>query len=295
MSALIKYYQLKQLKNQKCFILFYDKKNTIKLDDNSLSKNQIKIINENIKLALKQNEEISEISLSSELKIILVLFEYKKEDIFKEKIGGRIFDYLKDKFIRDYYFLEQNLKNLINIESNILDHILHGFNLKSYKFEKYKTKNKAKTIAIHIPIKFKPKFSNRNPRLKSILDGVQLTKDLVSEPGNILHPDEYVNRIKKLTSLGLKVTILDKKKLKQLGMNALLGVGQGSIRGTYLVIIEWNGSSKKHQPLAFVGKGVCFDTGGISLKPAKFMEDMTYDMAGSAVVVGLMKFKKSKS
>jgi len=289
MTALIKYYHLKQIKNQKCFILFYDKKNTIKFDDNSLLKNQIKIINENIKLALKQNEEISEISLSSELKIILVLFEHKKEDIFKEKIGGRIFDYLKDKSIRDYYFLEQNLKYLIKIESNILDHILHGFNLKSYKFEKYKTKNKAKTITIHIPIKFKPKLNNRNPRLKSILDGVQLTKDLVSEPGNILHPDEYVNRIKKLTSLGLKVTILDKKKLKQLGMNALLGVGQGSIRGSYLVIIEWNGSSKKHQPLAFVGKGVCFDTGGISLKPAKFMEDMTYDMAGSAVVVGLMK------
>ncbi|MDB3931511.1 leucyl aminopeptidase [Candidatus Pelagibacter sp.] len=289
MTALINYYQLKQLKNQRCFILFYDKKNTIKLEDNSLLKNQIKIINENIKLALKQNEEISEISLSSELKIILVLFEYKKEDIFKEKIGGRIFDYLKDKSIRDYYLLEQNLKYLIKIESDILDHILHGFNLKSYKFEKYKTKNKAKTITIHIPIKFKAKLNNRNPRLKSILDGVQLTKDLVSEPGNILHPDEYVNRIKKLTSLGLKVTILDKKKLKQLGMNALLGVGQGSIRGSYLVIIEWNGSSKKHQPLAFVGKGVCFDTGGISLKPAKFMEDMTYDMAGSAVVVGLMK------
>ena len=72
-------------------------------------------------------------------------------------------------------------------------------------------------------------------------------------------------------------------------MNALLGVGQGSIRGSYLVTIEWNGLKSKNKPLAFVGKGVCFDTGGISLKPAKFMEDMTYDMAGSAVVVGLMK------
>jgi leucyl aminopeptidase len=104
-----------------------------------------------------------------------------------------------------------------------------------------------------------------------------------------LHPDEYVNRLKKLKSVGLKITIFDKKKLKKLGMNALLGVGQGSIRGSYLATIEWNGSSKKQKPLAFVGKGVCFDTGGISLKPAKFMEDMTYDMAGSAVVVGLMK------
>ena len=111
----------------------------------------------------------------------------------------------------------------------------------------------------------------------------------MSEPGNILHPDEYAKRLNQLKKFGLKVNIYDKKKLKKLGMNALLGVGQGSIRGSYLVTIEWNGSKAKNKPLAFVGKGVCFDTGGISLKPAKFMEDMTYDMAGSAVVVGLMK------
>ena len=92
-----------------------------------------------------------------------------------------------------------------------------------------------------------------------------------------------------MSKLGLKVSIFDKHKLKKLKMNALLGVGQGSIRGSYLVTIEWKGLNSKQRPLAFVGKGVCFDTGGISLKPAKFMEDMTYDMAGSAVVVGLMK------
>jgi leucyl aminopeptidase len=111
----------------------------------------------------------------------------------------------------------------------------------------------------------------------------------VSEPGNILHPDEYAKRISKLKNIGLKITIYDEKKLKKMGCNALLGVGQGSIRGSYLVTMEWNGNKNNSKPLAFVGKGVCFDTGGISLKPAKFMEDMTYDMAGSAVVVGLMK------
>ena len=121
-----------------------------------------------------------------------------------------------------------------------------------------------------------------------MLEGTNFTKDLVSEPGNVLHPDEYVKRIAGLKKFGLKVNIYD-KKLKKLGMNALLGVGQGSIRGSYLATIEWNNSNKKNKPVAFVGKGVCFDTGGISLKPAKFMEDMTYDMAGSAVVVGLMK------
>ena len=87
----------------------------------------------------------------------------------------------------------------------------------------------------------------------------------------------------------MKIKVYNEKLLKKLGMNTLLGVGQGSIRGSYLVTIEWNGLKNKSRPLAFVGKGVCFDTGGISLKPAKFMEDMTYDMAGSAVVVGLMK------
>ena len=121
------------------------------------------------------------------------------------------------------------------------------------------------------------------------MKGVSLTKDLVSEPGNILHPDEYAKRITQLRKIGLKINVYDKKKLKKLGMNALLGVGQGSIRGSYLVTMEWRGTKLKKKPLAFVGKGVCFDTGGISLKPAKFMEDMTYDMAGSAVVVGLMK------
>ena len=88
---------------------------------------------------------------------------------------------------------------------------------------------------------------------------------------------------------GLKVTIFDKIKLKKLGMNALLGVGMGSIRGSYLVTMEWKGVKNNSKPLAFVGKGVTFDTGGYSLKPARFMEDMTYDMAGSAAVVGLMK------
>ena len=96
-------------------------------------------------------------------------------------------------------------------------------------------------------------------------------------------------RINSLKKFGLKINIYDKKKLKKLGMNALLGVGQGSIRGSYLVTVEWNGAKNNSNPLAFVGKGVCFDTGGYSLKPAKFMEDMTYDMAGSATVIGLMK------
>ena len=126
-------------------------------------------------------------------------------------------------------------------------------------------------------------------KFKALEEGTFYARDLVSEPGNILHPDEYARRIKALKKYGLKIKIYDQKNLKKLGMNALLGVGQGSIRGSYLVTMEWHGVKNNSKPLAFIGKGVCFDTGGYSLKPAKFMEDMTYDMAGSAAVVGLMK------
>jgi leucyl aminopeptidase len=119
--------------------------------------------------------------------------------------------------------------------------------------------------------------------------GTFFARDLVSEPGNILHPDEYARRVNLLRKDGLKINIYDKAKLKKMGMNALLGVGMGSARGSYLITMEWNGAKNNSKPLAFVGKGVTFDTGGYSLKPARFMEDMTYDMAGSAAVVGLMK------
>jgi len=160
--------------------------------------------------------------------------------------------------------------------------------LKSYNFDKYKTKKNIKKISI-IVIGKKIPSARDQIKFKSIEEGTFFTRDLVSEPGNVLHPDEYAKRLNLLKKIGLKINIYDEKKLKKLGMNTLLGVGQGSIRGSYLVTMEWNGLRDKSKPLAFVGKGVCFDTGGISLKPAKFMEDMTYDMAGSAVVVGLMK------
>ena len=161
--------------------------------------------------------------------------------------------------------------------------------MKSYKFNKYKSKKEDEIYKIFISFNTNTFNQTKSKKFHSLLQGIALTKDLVSEPGNILHPDEYSKRLLKLKKNGLKVSVFNTKQLKKLGMNALLGVGQGSIRGSYLVIMEWRGAKSSEKPLAFVGKGVCFDTGGISLKPAKFMEDMTYDMAGSAVVVGLMK------
>ena len=217
-----------------------------------------------------------------------------KTSLDYEKLGSDLYIFLKNNKIENSFF-DPSLSNLTNVQ---LEKLLHGAQLKSYNFDVYKTE-KSKNVIINLYIignKYKKNNLLRS-KLKSLLNGVFLTRDLVSEPGNILHPDEYAKRITKLRKLGLKVTVYDQKKLRKLGMNALLGVGQGSVRGSYLVTIEWNGAKNKTKPLAFVGKGVCFDTGGYSLKPAKFMEDMTYDMAGSATVVGLMKtlaLRKSK-
>ena len=200
-----------------------------------------------------------------------------------EKIGSSLFEFLSNNKV----FKSVIDTKLLKISTSQVERILHGAKLKSYNFDIYKT-NKNKKI-ININFVGGKKSSNLRKKLDALTEGIFSTRDLVSEPGNILHPDEYAKRVSALKKLGLKVTVYDKKKLKKMGCGALLGVGQGSIRGSYLVTIEWKGTNSKTKPLAFVGKGVCFDTGGISLKPAKFMEDMTYDMAGSAVVVGLMK------
>ena len=212
-----------------------------------------------------------------------------------EKKGSKIYEFLRENKIENS-FINIGNNSLTNVQ---LEKILHGAQLKSYNFSTYKTDKKNKNLYTTVSVlgDGNKKTNLLRNKLNALLEGIFLTRDLVSEPGNILHPDEYAKRISKLKKFGLKVTIYDQKRLKKLGFNALLGVGQGSIRGSYLVTIEWKGNNNKSKPLAFVGKGVCFDTGGISLKPAKFMEDMTYDMAGSATVVGLMKtlaLRKSK-
>ncbi len=223
------------------------------------------------------------IDLSSKKKIILVSIKKEITTCELENLGGRFFDTFKDNKINEFVINSDtlNLKNGVGF-------FLHGIKLKSYLFEKYKTKKTKKNISIFVSGKNTPSVKDQI-KFRSVEKGTFYTRDLVSEPGNVLHPDEYAKRLSLLKKDGLKVNIYDEKKLKKLGMNTLLGVGQGSIRGSYLVTMEWKGLKNNSKPLAFVGKGVCFDTGGISLKPAKFMEDMTYDMAGSAVVVGLMK------
>ncbi|MDA7830384.1 leucyl aminopeptidase [Candidatus Pelagibacter sp.] len=216
--------------------------------------------------------------------LISIKKEIKISDI--ENLGAKFNSYINYDKKKEYFVNSDTINNKIK---NFVGYFLHGLKLKSYEFNIYKSNKNKKIVSINVIGKKNRLSTKDHLRFKALEEGSFFARDLVSEPGNILHPDEYAKRINTLKKFGLKINIYDEKKLKKLGMNALLGVGQGSIRGSYLVTMEWNGAKNNSNPLAFVGKGVCFDTGGYSLKPAKFMEDMTYDMAGSATVVGLMK------
>ena len=165
-----------------------------------------------------------------------------------------------------------------------------GILSKNYFFNNYKQKDQSKKIiSISLVCSNKNIIKQALKYAESINTGVTETRNLVTTPPNILNPNNFVNQVKKLKKNGLKIEILDETKLKKIGMNALLGVGQGSSNKSYVAIMKWNGAKKNSKPLGFVGKGVCFDTGGISLKPARFMEEMKYDMAGAGTVAGLMK------
>ncbi|PZV33442.1 leucyl aminopeptidase [Mesorhizobium kowhaii] len=169
-----------------------------------------------------------------------------------------------------------------------------GILLRSYSFDKYKTrkdKDEAEpkkpvkvTIQTAAPAAAKKAFAE----VEAVIDGVLLARDLVNEPANVLGPVEFAARAKELEALGVKVEILAEREMKKLGMGSLLGVAQGSPRGARMAIMQWNGGKPKDSPVAFVGKGVTFDTGGNSMKPASGMEDMKGDMGGAAAVTGLM-------
>ncbi|MDP1724257.1 MAG: leucyl aminopeptidase [Alphaproteobacteria bacterium] len=171
--------------------------------------------------------------------------------------------------------------------------LARGIQYRSYRFDKYRTtikENKKPSLKqVNILTKEPDAAQNLYTQSKGIVEAVAFTKDLVAEPANILHPESYAARVKELSTLGLKVKALGVKEMTALGMHALVGVGLGSAIETQLVVLEWNGSSNpKDDPIAFIGKGVTFDTGGISLKPGAGMDEMKWDMAGSATVVGTM-------
>ena len=164
--------------------------------------------------------------------------------------------------------------------------------LAAYRFDKYRTTQKPDKIpsinTVRVVTSDLRAAEAALEPLTAVADGVTFARDLVSEPANVLYPAEFARRVKALESLGLEVEILGEAEMEKLGMRTLLGVGQGSRRESQLAIMKWNGGEAGAQPLAFVGKGVCFDTGGISIKPAEGMEDMKWDMGGAAAVTGTM-------
>lgn len=180
----------------------------------------------------------------------------------------------------------------------IAAHLAYGATLSSYRFDKYRTTQKPedKPSLAKLTIVTDAQEAARKlfAPLKAVADSVHLTRDLISEPANILYPESLAAECKKLSKLGLKVEVLGEEEMKKLGMGSLLGVGQGSVRESQLVVMQWQGGKKGDKPLALVGKGVCFDTGGISIKPAGGMEDMKWDMAGSAAVIGVMRALASR-
>ena len=285
MTLKINYLKRSISKTSSNLVLFSDEKFNIKNLKKNFSNFEFNFIQDLLKTSnLKKNLLVFEISSKKKIVLISIKKNFKTTDI--ENLGAEFYERINLKKNTEYFI---NSDSILNKNENLLGHFLHGMKLKSYIFNKYKSKKENKIISIHILGSKNVPSIKSQVKFKAVEEGTFYARDLVSEPGNILHPDEYAKRLKLLKKDGLKVTSFDEKKLKKLGMHSLLGVGMGSNKGSYLITIEWKGAKDNSKPVAFVGKGVTFDTGGYSLKPAKFMEDMTYDMAGSAAVVGLMK------
>ena len=177
-------------------------------------------------------------------------------------------------------------------ESAVAAHVALAARLRSYRFDKYHTKlkeeDKPKLQQVHVVTADADAAITAYAPLEAYAEAAEFTRNIVTEPANIIHPESLAALCEGLTSYGLSVRVLNEKDMQALGMGALLGVGQGSVRESRMVALEWMHGEKGQQPVAFVGKGVCFDTGGISLKPAGGMEEMKWDMGGSAAVIGAM-------
>ncbi len=281
--------------DQNCRLIGYGKK----LDQ--LSKKQISRIikgDESFQNRNSKNFDYIVVQQPQNLKLIkLYIFKLKKYKEYSVRdfqiLGGHLQSIIKfykeDKAI---IYPDGIISSKVSFMNSIGEMML-GIKLSSYEFNKYHTKKnltKKKNSKIKIHSAQYNRILKNIEKVEAIAAGVKLTRDLVTEPPNFMTPPKIAENAKSLEALGVDVKILGEKEMKKLGMGSLLGVGQGSIHESQLVIMKWNGSkNKKKKPIAFIGKGVSFDTGGVSLKPSNGMEEMKYDMGGSAVVIGLMK------
>jgi len=233
------------------------------------------------------------ITLEKGNKVVLIGLGKKEDQNEKQwqKIGSAVLTALESSPTGEGAVEIHSLKKAE--DDQVAANMALGALLKSWRFEKYFTKKKpeelfsVKKLTILTP---DPKAAEKVFKLlEAVAEGVFFTRTIVTEPANVINPETLAKAAESLKKDGVKVEVISQKDLKKMGANAILGVGQGSITDPRLVVMQWNGGSKGEAPLAIVGKGVTFDTGGISIKPANNMEEMKYDMAGAAVVMGLMK------
>ena len=289
MSIKLSYKQKLINHNKGNFVIFFSQKLDLRKLEGFFDKKEIENISYIYKIQnIKKN--FFSFDLNPQKRLILVKIE---NIIYPQNLGADFYNFIKQN---DYKDLNILFDSDTNLKLDFINNFLHGIRLKSYEFNLYKSDKKNNLISFNIISK--NNIQKLQSKYYAIEAGINFARDLVSEPPNVLYPKEYVKRLLRLKKLGIKVTVYNEAKLKKIGMNSLLGVGNGSSKESFLVTLEWYGDKKnKNSLLSFVGKGVCFDTGGISLKPAKFMEEMKYDMAGSAVVAGLIQslaMRKSK-
>ena len=243
-----------------------------------------------------KDSQIVQIAADSKIIILAGVGEEKKiNELVAQKLGGNISAFLNRAKIKSAQIdildnIDKNPLNDIDFASNIA----FGANLQTYRFNKYfydKKKGKDSIVEnLEIIVKDIKKSEVEYKKLEIIAENITFARDLVSEPSNVLTPPNYAKICQSLATLGLEVEVLGESEMEKLNMNSLLAVGQGSSQESKLVILKWNGAKNKdEQPIAFVGKGVTFDTGGISIKPSLNMEDMKTDTGGSAVVVSLLR------
>ena len=272
-----------KLKDNEISVLFYSEKNILLSENFNSQKDLLNLFKKIIK------DDSSNIILvrSEKGNFLLVKRKTLDKDLthkYLEELGGRIYNKIKPLGSSQAKIYENNI--------SINERLALGILLSSYKFENYK-KNKIKQITNLKNVVFVCNEPNKNlnkiSEIQNLAKGVFTARDLVWQPPNILYPSSFADECKKLKKIGVKVTIYNEKQLQKIGMDALLAVGRGSRKDSQVVVMEWSGGKKNNKPMAFIGKGVCFDSGGLSLKPAKSMEDMKWDMGGAATVTGIIE------
>ena len=272
-----------KLKDNEINVLFYSEKNILLSENFNSQKDLLNLFKKII------NNDSSNIILvrSEKGNFLLVKRKTLDKDLtykYLEELGGRIYNKIKHLSSSQAKIYENNI--------SINERLALGILLSSYKFENYK-KNKIKQIINLKNVVFVCNEPNKNlskiSEIQNVAKGVFTARDLVWQPPNILYPSSFADECKKLKKIGVKVTIYNEKQLQKIGMDALLAVGRGSRKDSQVVVMEWSGGKKNNKPMAFIGKGVCFDSGGLSLKPAKSMEDMKWDMGGAATVTGIIE------